>query len=123
MIAIVFVVLIAFGNLRGVKESGKVFAVPTYFFIANMVVLHGRGRPTGHRPARLHAHAHPASRSGTGHHRHGRAAACCSGAALFVVLKAFASGGVGGHRRRGHLQRRHASSGDPEWRNARSTLV
>ena len=28
-----------YGNLRGVKESGKVFAVPTYFFMLNMGVL------------------------------------------------------------------------------------
>src|SRR5882757_9569116 len=38
-IAIGFVIIIAFGNLRGVKESGKVFAVPTYYFLINMVVL------------------------------------------------------------------------------------
>src|SRR5262245_11623361 len=38
-IALFFIALIAYGNLRGVKESGKVFAVPTYFFIANMGVL------------------------------------------------------------------------------------
>src|SRR5690348_5436403 len=42
-ISIFFVMLIAFGNLRGVRESGKVFAVPTYFFIANMAVLLGWG--------------------------------------------------------------------------------
>src|SRR5689334_18271529 len=34
-ISIVFVLIIAAGNLKGVKESGKIFAVPTYFFIAN----------------------------------------------------------------------------------------
>ena len=38
-IAISFIAIIAYGNLRGVKESGKVFAVPTYFFILNMFVL------------------------------------------------------------------------------------
>src|ERR1700730_5370388 len=38
-ISIGFVVLIAFGNLKGVKESGKIFAVPTYFFIVIMGVL------------------------------------------------------------------------------------
>src|SRR5258705_7204736 len=32
-ISIFFVVVIAYGNLRGVRESGRVFAVPTYFFI------------------------------------------------------------------------------------------
>src|SRR2546425_3094920 len=31
-ISVAFVVIIAWGNLRGVKESGRIFAVPTYFF-------------------------------------------------------------------------------------------
>src|SRR6202789_1540750 len=34
-----FVILLAFGNLRGIREAGKVFALPTYFFIANMTLL------------------------------------------------------------------------------------
>src|SRR5579885_905992 len=38
-ISIGFVALIAFGNLRGVKESGKIFAIPTYFFIGIMGLL------------------------------------------------------------------------------------
>ncbi len=38
-LSVAFVVLLAFGNLRGIREAGKVFALPTYFFIANMVVL------------------------------------------------------------------------------------
>src|SRR4029077_11599043 len=42
-ISIVFVIFIAYGNLRGVRESGRMFAVPTYFFILNMVVLLGWG--------------------------------------------------------------------------------
>src|SRR5689334_17072322 len=42
-VSVGFIILIAFGNLRGVKESGRVFAVPTYFFIVNMVVLLGIG--------------------------------------------------------------------------------
>ena len=33
-LSIAFVVLLAFGNLRGIREAGKVFALPTYFFIA-----------------------------------------------------------------------------------------
>jgi amino acid transporter len=37
--SIAFVVILAFGNLRGIREAGQVFAVPTYFFIANMAVL------------------------------------------------------------------------------------
>ena len=42
-IAIGFVLFIAYGNLRGTKESGKMFAVPTYFFIVNMFILIGVG--------------------------------------------------------------------------------
>ena len=38
-LSIAFVVILAFGNLRGIREAGRVFAVPTYFFIANMAVL------------------------------------------------------------------------------------
>lgn len=35
-IALVFVIMVI--NLRGVKESGRIFAVPTYFFISAMLV-------------------------------------------------------------------------------------
>src|SRR5438445_3758502 len=38
-ISVAFIVFIAFGNLRGVRESGRMFAVPTYFFIASMAAL------------------------------------------------------------------------------------
>jgi len=52
-LSIGFIVLIAYGNLRGVRESGKLFGVPTYFFILNMAVLltYGLGRMVfGHLP-------------------------------------------------------------------------
>src|SRR5215216_1968204 len=42
-LSVAFICLIAFGNLRGVKESGRIFAAPTYFFILNMVLLLGLG--------------------------------------------------------------------------------
>ena len=34
-----FLVFIAVGNLRGIRESGRIFSVPTYFFLASMGVL------------------------------------------------------------------------------------
>ena len=34
-----FVVLITLGNLRGIRESGRIFAVPTYFFVASLLGL------------------------------------------------------------------------------------
>jgi amino acid transporter len=40
-LAVTFVVLIMIVNLRGVRESGAVFAVPTYFFIVMMFLTVG----------------------------------------------------------------------------------
>jgi len=71
----VLVILIAFGNLRGVREAGKVFAVPTYFFIANMAILLAVGAFKAIN-GNLHAHSihqpgaipigHPARAGSTG---------------------------------------------------------
>ncbi|PYQ23640.1 MAG: amino acid permease [Acidobacteria bacterium] len=38
-----FVVLIAIGNLRGIRESGRIFAAPTYFFLASLLSLIAAG--------------------------------------------------------------------------------
>jgi amino acid transporter len=35
-ISVAFVALLAWGNLRGIRESGKIFAVPTYVYIASL---------------------------------------------------------------------------------------
>ena len=37
--ALAFIAVLALGNLRGVRESGRIFAVPTYFFIASLMAL------------------------------------------------------------------------------------
>jgi amino acid transporter len=34
-----FVLLIMLGNLRGIRESGRIFALPTYFFVASLLGL------------------------------------------------------------------------------------
>ncbi|MDP9073488.1 MAG: amino acid permease [Actinomycetota bacterium] len=119
-LSVAFIAMIAFGNLRGVKESGKVFAVPTYFFLGNMMLLLAWGafqlvgghlpQQSLHRPGLLDvSHAHPAN-------------GIFMGAALFVVLKAFASGGAA-------VTGVEAISNGvpafkvPAWKNARSTLV
>ena len=39
VLGVVFVAAIALANIRGVRESGRIFAVPTYFFIASFGVL------------------------------------------------------------------------------------
>src|SRR5437763_5924447 len=34
-----FVIVIMLGNLRGIRESGRIFSVPTYFFIVTTLLL------------------------------------------------------------------------------------
>jgi amino acid transporter len=38
-----FLVILTIGNLRGIRESGRIFAVPTYFFIVSILILIGIG--------------------------------------------------------------------------------
>jgi amino acid transporter len=38
-----FIAVIAVGNLRGLRESGRIFAVPTYFFMASLLTLLAAG--------------------------------------------------------------------------------
>ena len=39
VIAVGFVVLLAWGNLRGLRESGQIFAIPTYLYVVGMAVV------------------------------------------------------------------------------------
>ena len=118
-LAIFFVVLIAFGNLRGTKESGRLFAVPTYFFVANMAVvltvgfsrLVFTGLPVGR--TNLEGMEPMGSHAGGGF---------LLGATVFLVLKAFGSGGaaVTGVEA---ISNGVPAFRPPAWKNARSTLV
>jgi amino acid transporter len=38
-ICLVFLTLLTVGNLRGIRESGQIFAVPTYFFVTSIALL------------------------------------------------------------------------------------
>ncbi len=117
-IAIGFVLLIAYGNLRGLKESGRIFAVPTYFFMVNMVLLLGVGLVRwlmGDLPTEV--------LEGEGLVEVGTAGAgILQGASLFVVLHTFASGGaaVTGVEA---ISDGVPAFRKPEWKNARTTLV
>ena len=39
VIAVILVVMLVIGNLRGLKESSRIFSIPTYAFIATMIIL------------------------------------------------------------------------------------
>jgi len=43
LLCLFFVVLLTAGNLRGLKESGKIFAAPTYVYIVFLTLLVGYG--------------------------------------------------------------------------------
>ena len=42
-IGLSFMVILMLGNLRGIRESGQIFAAPTYFFIISLLALIGVG--------------------------------------------------------------------------------
>ena len=42
-IAVAVIILMTIVNLRGVKESGRIFAIPTYFFLTIMFLMLGMG--------------------------------------------------------------------------------
>jgi amino acid transporter len=42
-IALAFVLILMLGNLRGIRESGQIFAAPTYFFIVSLLTMIGIG--------------------------------------------------------------------------------
>src|SRR4051812_35159023 len=43
LMAVILVALLAAANLRGLRESGKTFAVPTYLFMAGILIMIGTG--------------------------------------------------------------------------------
>jgi amino acid transporter len=43
LLSALIVVVIALGNLRGVRESARIFAAPTYFFVGSILCLVGYG--------------------------------------------------------------------------------
>jgi amino acid transporter len=117
-ISVLFIFLIAFGNLKGVRESGRLFAVPTYFFILMMALLLGWGLfqlVTGGLPS---ADPHQSGLVNFGSASDG----IFMGAGLFVVMHAFASGGaaVTGVEA---ISNGVPAFRKPEWKNARTTLV
>src|ERR1044071_8499668 len=38
-LCLVFLALLTIGNLRGIRESGQIFAIPTYFFVVSIFTL------------------------------------------------------------------------------------
>ena len=118
-ISLSFIALIAFGNLKGVRESGQVFAIPTYFFMGIMGLLllvgfvkFGMGSLA----------VQSTSKKGMLPMGKSVSDAIFYGASLYVVAHAFASGGaaVTGVEA---ISNGVTAFKKPEWKNARVTLV
>jgi amino acid transporter len=108
LLCLFFMFLIMLVNLRGVKESGNLFMIPTYAFIVSIFLLVGVGvyqQITGHIPTETIANI-PAKEPLT----------------LFFLLRAFSAGcsaltGVEA------ISDGVLAFKPPEWKNARLTLI
>jgi amino acid transporter len=116
-ISVAFVVVLAWANLRGIKEAGRLFAFPTYVYVASvgLMILVGIWRIAAGHLGAIDYTAEQATRL----HYAGQAAGSIT---LFLVLRAFASGttaltGVEAISN-GVSAFRH-----PEARNAKTTLL
>src|SRR5690242_5959637 len=85
------VLLMAFGNLRGLKEAGRAFAVPTYLFAGAVIlmIVVGLIRDLMGSLGQLDPHTlHGAYKLGSS------SEGLISGAMIFILLRAFANGGA-----------------------------
>ena len=82
------IVLLTYGNLRGVKEAGKSFALPTYLFVGAMgvVFLTGLYRVFTNNMPQLDTNLPGAVAVG-------QAQGLLTFSAIFILLRAFANGG------------------------------
>lgn len=82
MLCIAFILLVAFANLRGLRESGSLFAIPTYAFVVCLVIM----IVTGFYKVITGQHITPVNAGFPGGHE-------ITGVAMvFLGLKAFAGG-------------------------------
>ncbi|MBI4269672.1 MAG: APC family permease [Candidatus Rokubacteria bacterium] len=81
VLCVAAIALIAYGNLRGLRESGRLFALPSYLFIGGFLALLGAGFVS------YAVHGAPTTAVA-------EAAEPLRALSLFLVLRAFASGAV-----------------------------
>ena len=115
LLSLLFVWIIAYGNLLGVRESGRIFAIPTYLFITSLYLTCAMG---------IYGilWGHLGYLQATASQPQGGLPLGTGPVVLFVVLKAFASGGaaVTGVEA---ISNGVPAFRKPEWRNAQKTLM
>jgi amino acid transporter len=88
-ICVAVVLIMCYGNLRGIKEAGRAFAVPTYLFAGSVILMIIVGlirAVAGNLQQAPHVHGMYALGSGS--------EGLISGVAIFTLLRAFANGGA-----------------------------
>jgi amino acid transporter len=115
--SILIVVLMLYGNLRGIREAGRSFAVPTYLFSVVTILMIVVGLIKEATVGLPLYHPHAGAVTGTPNH-----STLISFALVFVLLRAFANGGSS---LTGIEAVSNAVSAfrPPEGRNARRVLV
>jgi amino acid transporter len=120
-ITIGVVLVLIYGNLRGLREAGSYFAFPTYFFVTMMglTVVVGYVKKFN---GSLHHIAQPATNLLVDHRLGQRGSGILMGLAFVTLLRAYANGGSSLTGLEA-ISNGVASFKRPESRNARATLV
>jgi amino acid transporter len=90
-ISIGIILLMCFGNLRGIREAGKIFALPTYLFAGSIILMIAVGivrEALGNLPQQNIYDLHGLYKIGPG------ASSFTSLVIIFTLLRAFANGGA-----------------------------
>lgn len=121
VITLAVVVVLIFGNLRGLREAGSYFAVPTYFYVVMLgftIILGVAKKLTGSLPHVTQLAGHPLVGNHLGTQGHG----LLMGLAFLTLLRAYANGGSSLTGLEA-ISNGVASFRRPESKNARVTLV
>ncbi len=120
IISVLAILLMCYGNLRGIREAGRTFALPTYLFSGSVAVMIITGliREMSGDLRRVHSYNVAGGAFAYGHSSEG----LISFAMVYMLLKAFANGGSS---LTGIEAVSNAVSAlrPPEGRNARQVLV
>jgi amino acid transporter len=89
VISVIVVVIMCYGNLRGIREAGRAFALPTYFFSVTVGLTIIVGVIREFTTGLPHASPYPAATYPFGHSTEG----LFSWVIIFMLAKSFANGG------------------------------
>ncbi|HEY0716776.1 MAG TPA: amino acid permease, partial [Streptosporangiaceae bacterium] len=120
LISVIAILIMCYGNLRGIREAGRAFALPTYLFsgaVIAMIVIGLARELVGHLPV-----INPAALHGSWYHSSHSGSLLISFALVLTLLRAFANGGssLTGIEA---VSNAVSAMRPPEGRNARQVLV